>query len=356
MRALLILGKAEGSPTARVPYLEVRLSTVLKSLASTLLLLLLAIGLGCTSLPLRKETPLRRLILENPHPLAIRLERVGGSIMSLPQDDRIETLLEADRYVVHAGGLSHPAPLLADLVAADSALTVSIASAPIAPAGFVFIPAGPTLIGDVLGVGAPHERPARLVDVAAFFLAEAETTNGEYVEFLNAVKHCHEDWIDLGGPKCRVRENSAGSFETDAPNQPVVTVAYEGAVAYCAWKTAATGIVHRLPTEVEWERAARGPESTTYAYGDVYDLLAANQESGLLKESKSFPPTAWGLYDMTGNAFEWTSSDYTPGLKVLRGGSFVLDGPFLRNSLRMGYRPLVQSDDIGFRVVRETDL
>ncbi len=302
---------------------------------------------------LDRRAPLRRLIIVADTESELELRRVGESRVLAWTDERVEVDLQADRYVVRAGGVEHPVPLLSGVVADGSHLVIRTLEPPETPAGFVHIPGGPTLIGDILGVGAVDERPARIEEVGAFLMAETETTNAQYLEFLNALNRCDESWIDLGGPKCGIRRLEDGSFATDAPEMPVVTVSHHGALAYCAWMTEKTGVGHRLPTEIEWERAARGPESTTYAYGDVYDPKAANQESGRLRATRSFPATGWGLFDLTGNAFEWTSSDYAPGLKVLKGGSYVLDGPYLRNSFRMWYRPLVQADDIGFRVIRE---
>lgn len=167
-------------------------------------------------------------------------------------------------------------------------------------------------------------------------------------------------------------DETARTFTTDAPDLPVVKVSHTGALAYCAFLTRTTGVVHRLPTETEWEKAARGPGSRVYAYGDTCTTAAANQESGRLRAVGSFPPNGFGLFDMTGNAFEWTADVYRrtaygpaaadarndavaapDGLRVLRGGSFVLDGIFVRNSMRMRLRPDVLADDVGFRVLRE---
>lgn len=133
-------------------------------------------------------------------------------------------------------------------------------------------------------------------------------------------------------------------------------VSREGALQYCQWLTKKTGVVHRLATEAEWERAARGPESFLYAYGNVCRIAAANQESGHLRDSGDFAPNGYGLYDMTGNCFEWVSGQFETSTKLtglLRGGSFIFDGIYNRNSFRMRQAPTVMTDDIGFRVVRE---
>ncbi len=140
---------------------------------------------------------------------------------------------------------------------------------------------------------------------------------------------------------------------------PVVMVSFHGAEAYCAWRTETTGVVHRLPTEIEWEKAARGPSSFTYSYGNVDTRSLANQESGSLKATGSYAPSGFGLRDMTGNVFEWMANEYDPEAsdeimnQSLRGGSFVLDGMYLRNSFRMRQSRTVMTDDIGFRVLRE---
>ena len=316
-------------------------------------LMLILLCTGCASLPLQQEVPVRNLIINNMEGTDIEISRLGGDRTSLGAASQIRLKLQAGRYVLHAKGLAYGVPLLAEVISPASALTINLQTLPDVPPGFVFIPGGPTLIGDILGVGAVDERPVRIVEISAFFAAEAETTNAQYVAFLNARRICDVAWIDLGGPKCLIWQEKDGHFATDAPNIPAVTVTYSGATAFCAWKTESTGNKHRLPTETEWERVARGPASTTYAYGDVYDPKAANQESGVLMRTRSFPATGWGVFDATGNAFEWTSSEYAPGLQVLKGGSYVLDGPYLRNSFRMWYRPAVQADDIGFRVIQE---
>lgn len=238
--------------------------------------------------------------------------------------------------------------------------------------GWCWIPGGLALRGDELGVGQEDERPLSTPCTAAFWLARHETTNAQFAAFLNAIGRDAVDrrWLDLDGAKCRVQwDADAEAFATDAPDLPVVTVSWPGAVAYCEWRTRTTGTRHRLPTETEWEKAARGPGSRVYAYGDTCTTAAANQESGRLRACGAFAPNGFGLFDMTGNAFEWTADRYLRNaygphpsdggprdereFRALRGGSFVLDGIFCRNSMRMRLRPDVRADDVGFRVLRE---
>ena len=223
-----------------------------------------------------------------------------------------------------------------------------------------WIPEGPAVIGDTIGIGQEDERPARRLDLPAFWLGKFEVTNREYAEFLNAQPELDSGWIDLESRKCRIKENRESRYESDAPRLPVVMVSLAGARAYCDWKTKLTGIRHRLPSEAEWEKAARGPESYVFAYGNTYRQDAANQESGTLKPVGNFAPNGFGLYDITGNAFEWVADQYDrdsegePMLRqMMRGGSYVLDGMYLRNSFRMRQSRTLMTDDVGFRVVRE---
>lgn len=293
--------------------------------------------------------------------------------------------LNAGRYrleAVNAAGrtIALPVPALACVAPADGLSVVVPERFPDEEPGWAWIPPGLSLRGDVLGVGQEDERPAHLVRLPGFFMAVDETTNAEYAAFLNDVGAVDDGWLDLGSLKCRLKRDGTGRFATDAPALPVVTVSFAGAEAYAAWRTRRDpgGRLHRLPTEAEWEKAARGPDSATFDYGDVYRRAAANQESGTLRETGAFGPRGFGCRDLTGNAFEWVADVYDPaayaGLRgrvvdapcaragsadaagpyrTLRGGSFVLDGMYLRNSFRMRQRASTRTDDFGFRLVRE---
>ena len=219
-----------------------------------------------------------------------------------------------------------------------------------------FIPGGPTLVGDSIGLGRDEERPVRMENVEAFLIGRYEVSNRQYADFLNEQVDIPHEWLDLESKKCLIEGDEHSAYSTPSPKMPVVMVSREGALQYCQWLTKKTGVVHRLATEAEWERAARGPESFLYAYGNVCRIAAANQESGHLRDSGDFAPNGYGLYDMTGNCFEWVSGQFETSTKLtglLRGGSFIFDGIYNRNSFRMRQAPTVMTDDIGFRVVRE---
>ena len=292
----------------------------------------------------------------------------------MPRDKRITLRLPAGRHAIRIGsdGPRVPLPLpLEELgYVVPATMELHVWPWPKAEKEWCWIPAGPSLRGDDLGIGQEDERPVSTPTTAGFWLAQNETSNAQYAAFLNAIDRSKVDvtWLDLEGRKCRVQwSDDDSAYVTDAPTLPLVTVSHAGAEAYCRWLTKTTKKIHRLPNETEWEKAARGPGSRVYAYGDTFRTASANQESGHLVAISKFKPNGFGLYDMTGNAFEWMSNSYARDayqtvskktnnstFQALRGGSFVLDGIFVRNSMRMRLRPEVRADDVGFRVLRET--
>jgi formylglycine-generating enzyme required for sulfatase activity len=295
----------------------------------------------------------------------------------LAKGERVHLQLLPGRYALQLANTARrvPLPVPAEELGYRAATTAVVAvwPWPEPDPGWCWIPSGVTLRGDDLGIGQEDERPVATLEVAGFWMAEHETSNAQYVAFLNSIDRdaVEPRWLDFDGHKSHIRWDSQRSrFTTDRPQMPAVTVSWAGASAYCEWLTREAGQRHRLPSEAEWEKAARGPGSRVYAYGDTFCSAKANQESGRLRPIGSFAANGFGLYDMTGNAFEWTSDVYrrdayadaqatAPPLgeghfMALRGGSFVLDGIFVRNSMRMRLRPQVRADDVGFRVLRES--
>jgi formylglycine-generating enzyme required for sulfatase activity/GTPase SAR1 family protein len=156
------------------------------------------------------------------------------------------------------------------------------------------------------------------------------------------------------------------------PGQPVVGICWHEARAYCAWLSAQTGQDYRLPSEVEWEAAARGREGRRYAWGEAFDPSRCNSFETHVRSPTPvgvFPggDTAQGLADMSGNVFEWTGSLYRPyryaagdgrenpddgeGRRVVRGGSWYSDRPDARCACRYHYVPGYRADYLGFRVL-----
>jgi len=195
---------------------------------------------------------------------------------------------------------------------------------------WVEVPAGDYVIGR-----DPGETRQQLVDVDAFELARTPVTNAQYERF-----------VAEGG--------AAAPPHWPAPNDhPVTFVDWDEASAFCAW---AGG---RLPTEGEWEKAARGTDSRTFPWGDEEDESRAKVGVGMKHGSTSpvgsHPDGAspYGLLDMAGNVWEWTSTEYPPGERVLRGGSFASPGlAWARCTMRSRSRPGRRQAHIGFRVAR----
>jgi formylglycine-generating enzyme required for sulfatase activity len=140
------------------------------------------------------------------------------------------------------------------------------------------------------------EGPAHQVELSSYMIAKYETSNAEYKEFMKATNHpAPAYWDDP-------RLNKA--------NQPVVGVNYADSTAFCEWKGG------RLPTEAEWENAARGPEGLRYPWGDELDPKLANfgrnQPSTMPVDSLPEAASPYGLHHMAGNAFEWVYDWYDP--------------------------------------------
>ena len=216
------------------------------------------------------------------------------------------------------------------------------------------------------------ESPQHPIYISAFWMDEQEVTRGQYNEFIKSQKDqggFDDTWIDPDYQKNFVgslRGRVEPEFDDD---WPMMGVSWYGAKAYCEW----TG--RRLPTEAEWEIAARGGlEEKLFPWGDQLPGCAFYTRNGCLTEkcvtssrqNKSFAPNGYGLYDMAGSVWEWTSdwygaeyyrtSDYLnpqgpeEGIyRVLRGGSYY-DGDYgVRNANRKEAIPSDIGVNIGFR-------
>jgi formylglycine-generating enzyme required for sulfatase activity/energy-coupling factor transporter ATP-binding protein EcfA2 len=208
--------------------------------------------------------------------------------------------------------------------------------------------------------GSFEERPTHRVMVETFQIARVPITNTQYALFLNDQKlKSPNHWMSDQPPK-------------GTEDNPVVNVSYKDAVLYCRWLGEKIGRIVRLPTEAEWEKAARGDrDKRVYPWGDKWIDFNCNTRELRLDGISSvglFPSGAspYGCLDMVGNVWEWTQSCLAPypyeandgrGVsplmpKVIRGGSWDLNQTYACCTLRTySQRPELHADNLGFRVI-----
>jgi formylglycine-generating enzyme required for sulfatase activity len=256
----------------------------------------------------------------------------------------------------------------------------------------VFVPAGEFIMGSAAGEGLDNEHPQRRVTLDAFYIGKYEVTNAQFSQFVDATGYTTdaetagwgwawtgEDWEEVEGADWRHPQGPDSGIE-DKMDHPVVQVSWNDADAYCQW----AGV--RLPTEAEWEKAARGTDGREYPWGNsvadgsklnycdvnceqawkdssVDDGYADTAPVGNYEAGKS----PYGAYDMAGNVWEWVADWYDadyysrapdsnpPGpdsgdRRVLRGGSWYGYEGDARCVDRYGGAPDVRISYFGFRV------
>ena len=206
-----------------------------------------------------------------------------------------------------------------------------------------------------------NEMPQHPVDVGDFAIGQHPITVAEYACAVHA----------------KVVDEPQGTLGTDWHTQqahsdhPVVCIAWNNAVAYTSWLARVTNQPWRLPTEAEWEKAARGTDGRIYPWGDGFDKALCNTpESGIETTTPvgSYPASEspYHVQDMAGNMWQWTSSLFapypyhqddgrenlqSPGNRTLRGGSWDYVAKYARAAYRYSYRPDVFGGIAGLRLV-----
>lgn len=239
---------------------------------------------------------------------------------------------------------------------------------------FVIVPAGEFTMGSPDNVGNNSEHPQSTVNLDSFLISITEVTNAQYRPFVEAGGYTKEAlWTKAGWEwrrKISVTQPDCWYDKTwNKPDYPVVCVSWYEAIAYTRWLSEETGIAVRLPTEAEWEKAARGTDARTYPWGEqspTAELANFAQNVGHTSAVGSYPLGAspYGVLDMTGNVMEWTNSD-TRGYpynakdgreeisgtlgRRLRGGSWRSPSD-VRASIRPWEDPFQRKTQIGFRV------
>jgi serine/threonine protein kinase/formylglycine-generating enzyme required for sulfatase activity len=206
--------------------------------------------------------------------------------------------------------------------------------------------------------GADQEGPPRSVTVGAFSIDRTEVTNAEYAQFVQETGH--------SAP----RQFAGGKPASGQEQWPVTNVSLDDAKAFAQWRSKRDGVTYRLPTEEEWEFAARdGSQGTIFPWGNAWADGKANVNTASLKPvgTSADDKTRAGAMDMIGNAYEWTSSkaSYYPGSRgqvradnkdwiIVRGGAYITD--MTKKQISATFRdwipPTTTNSALGFRLVR----
>ena len=219
--------------------------------------------------------------------------------------------------------------------------TQYISSAGDAPKGMVLIPAGEFEMGS--DKGAPNERPVHTVYLDTFYMDTHEVTNAQYKAFINANPEWQKENIPSGfhdGVYLRLWDGN--TYPEGEADHPVVYVSWYAAMAYAEWRG------KRLPTEAEWEKAARGGlTGKAYPWGDTVDETRANytRYHNAPIAVGQYPPNAYGLYDMAGNISEWCLDEYDPDFYA----TSARENPFSNGSIKAtlnNFRDVKQKDRV----------
>jgi len=231
-----------------------------------------------------------------------------------------------------------------------------------------------------------NERPVHRVSISGFYMMEHEVTKAAFAAFVKDTGHPMSDgcWVYDKGWK----EDSSKSWQSPGFSQskqdPVVCVNWKDATAFAKWLSRKTGKTFRLPSESEWEYAARAGTTTDFSTGNCistnqanydgnYDWNNCGAKTGVYWAKtlpvKSLSPNAFGLYDMHGNVWEWVQDcwidHYNNGpynnqaresgdceRRVLRGGAWFFKPSLLRSALRNRYITSNRLNGYGFRLVQ----
>jgi serine/threonine-protein kinase len=255
----------------------------------------------------------------------------------------------------------------------------------------VYIPAGEFLMGstDEDPDAADNEEPQHTVSLDAYWMDRTEVTVAQFRAFAEATGYrtlaeqrgyadawveSAEGWQPVTGADWR---HPFGPESNAEDNHPVVQVSWDDAVAYCTWAGGS------LPTEAQWEKAARGTDGRTYPWGDAFEGSSVNfcdvhcQRASAYDDGYQFTApvgsypagvSPYGMLDMAGNVWEWTADRYAatyyahspaenpPGpakgqYRVLRGGSWNHSKDGMRTAFRLDSSPTNVVDNFGFRCV-----
>lgn len=234
----------------------------------------------------------------------------------------------------------------------------------------VTIPEGSFSMGDINGTGEADEKPVRIVKVKGFRLSKYEVTKAQFAAFMRATGY------QSGESDAWCKGPNQPDLFTESTH-PASCISWEDAQAYIRWLNAVSGKAYRLPSESEWEYAARAGTTSDYPMGEELGSGKANCDNSVCGDRfdytspvGSFAANRWGLHDMTGNVWEWVqdcwhdnyigapyhSGAWTSGectSRVLRGGYCYGTPASLRSATRYSTSPDGRDHTNGFRLAHD---
>lgn len=262
--------------------------------------------------------------------------------------------------------------LPAAIAAAQAKATIGTSwMEPVSGIELVYVPMGKFSMGSLVGQGDSDEHPQHILNVDSYWIGKTEITTAQFRQFMDGSGYATRTYWTAAGWEWRSRHNITQPYcwpnrNMNGDNQPVVCVSWYEAKAYTEWLSQAIGLTVRLPTEAEWEKAARGTDGRMYPWGNeepTADLANYGRTVGKTKDVGSYLTGAspYGAMDMAGNVWEWNTNPYVAsdgrenmdaeGLRMLRGGAWDYYLSSVRGAYRLRNLPEHRDDDIGFRVV-----
>jgi formylglycine-generating enzyme required for sulfatase activity len=231
------------------------------------------------------------------------------------------------------------------------------------------IPAGPFIMGSASW--NDNERPLHTVYLDAFYIDQFEVSNASFAEFLNANGNQIEGyapWVEESDPDLRIhRREGLWTPDEGYADHPINEATWYAARAYCAWRSA------RLPSEAEWEKAARGDDGRTFPWGEAEPTCQLANFAGCFYDSvpiDSYPNAVspYGVYNMAGNVMEWVADWYISpydtrqtdnptgpergDFRIFRGGAWFNAPNQVRTTYRFAKLPVLTYKANGFRCAR----
>ena len=316
--------------------------------------------------PLGAELRLARFELKDRRLQAVPLRNLGrGPLRDVP--------LPMGSYLIYARAPGHPEVRYPVRIARQQHWQGKLVLPRALDERDRFVPGGPFLCGGDEGAG--DGLPAEVVHVDDFVMQRDPVTNAEYLEFLHdvpleqALNYAPRERAmssEEQGALCYGVEDGHFFLQPDAdgdawePDWPVFMVDRPSAEAFAAWRSERTGHAWRLPTEREWEKAARGVDGRVFPWGNAFDpsfclMLKSHAERTLPGSVDAAPldESPYGVRGLAGNTRDWCSDDHTGGRVVVRGGCWNGHALFSRACQRSAADPGIRLPNIGIRLVRE---